>query len=351
MSSNNVLSVRDLAVAYESKAGSLRAIDGIDLDIGQNEFLAVVGESGCGKSTLGLTIIGLLPEKSRIVSGSITYKNVDLVKLPPKKALQYRGTEIGMIFQEPLTSLNPVYKVGLQIAEAISIRNLRRSQLNNPVIGSDSESEAKKVTKIPRFRQKIPNELKSEIIDWLNLVRIPDPEQILDRYAFELSGGMRQRVVIAMALSQEPSLLVADEPTTALDVTTQAQVLKLMKELMDKVKTSIVLVTHDFAVASQVADRVVVMYAGKIVEDAEIHNIFSSPLHPYTKGLFSCIPSGSKRESSLKAIPGSIPNLMYPPRGCRFAPRCQYVMDVCQVNAPPFIQKQQNQKVACFLYE
>jgi oligopeptide/dipeptide ABC transporter ATP-binding protein len=193
-------------------------------------------------------------------------------------------------------------------------------------------------------------ELRNEVIDWLKLVRIADPEQVINRYPFELSGGMMQRIMIAMALSEEPELLIADEPTTALDVTTQAQVLRLMKELMDKVRTSILLVTHDLAVASQVADRVVVMYAGEIVESGEVDDLFAEPLHPYTRGLLYCIPTGSKDDSELKPIPGSVPDLTKYNPGCKFANRCPHAMNVCIERRPQLLEAKKNHLVACFLY-
>ncbi len=347
--------MQDLTIAYKTELGNLRALDHVNLSIGENQLVAVVGESGCGKSTLALSIIGLLSRPPAVVeSGSIEYKDVDLLSINKTKMREYRGTEIAMIFQEPLTSLNPVYRVGDQIAEAIMIRDLRKAKLAD-LPQSDFMQKAFKVTtpkvsRFPRFRRRIPQELKEEIIDYLKLVRIADPEQVLDRYPFELSGGMRQRIMIAMALSQKPALLVADEPTTALDVTTQAQVLKLMKELMVEVNTSILLITHDLAVASQVADRVIVMYAGDVVEDASVYDLFSDPLHPYTKGLLSCIPSGSKDETVLKPIPGSVPNLMNPPVGCKFASRCPNVMEVCRERPPKLLEVKPNHRVACFLY-
>jgi peptide/nickel transport system ATP-binding protein len=353
-----LVNVLDLSIVYQTEAGRLRALNHVDLSIGEKELVAVVGESGCGKSTLALSIIGLLSRPPAVVeSGAIEYRNVNLLAIPPKRMRQYRGTEIAMIFQEPLTSLNPVYRIGDQIAEAIVIRDLRKSDHDDHDLEqSEFMQKTYKVTtpgvsRFPRLRRGgIPKDLRNEIIQYLKLVRIADPEQVLDRYPFELSGGMRQRIMIAMALSQKPALLVADEPTTALDVTTQAQVLKLMKELMTEVNTSILLITHDLAVASQVADRVIVMYAGDVVEDANVYDLFSDPLHPYTKGLLSCIPSGSKDESSIKPIPGSVPNLMMLPQGCKFASRCPYVMERCKKEMPELSQGKPNHKVACYLY-
>jgi len=258
-----------------------------------------------------------------------------------------------MIFQEPLTSLSPVYRVEQQIAEAIAIREMRKAGHR---ISSDLMQEAYKTNssvKPSRFRKfhgKISADLRNEVIEYLKLVRIPDPEQVLDRYPFELSGGMTQRVMIAMALSQEPALLIADEPTTALDVTTQAQVLKLMKELIKKVRTSILLVTHDLAVASQVADRVIVMYAGEIAEDADVHSLFSEPLHPYTNGLLSCIPSGFKDDSELRPISGSLPDLGLRSIGCKFAPRCPRAMQMCTTKRPTSVSVDKTRNVSCFLY-
>lgn len=350
-----LLNIQDLTVAYESRSGSITAVDHVNLELYRNEFLAVVGESGCGKSTLGLSVIGLLPKPpAKILGGSIRYKDTDLLRLGGNKIREYRGTEIAMIFQEPLTSLSPVYKVGEQIAEAILVRAMRKggqSDVESDVMQRTYKRNSSQARRSTRFRHKIPPDLREDVIHYLKLVRIADPDQVLDRYPFELSGGMTQRVMIAMALSQEPALLVADEPTTALDVTTQAQVLKLMKELINKVKTSILLVTHDLAVASQVADRVVVMYAGEIAEDADVIGLFSRPLHPYTLGLLSCIPSGYKGEGDLKPISGSLPDLRSPPVGCKFAPRCPHVMEICTKQRPHLVHQGKSQKVSCFLYD
>lgn len=357
-STENLVSVSDLTIVYRSEAGDLKALDHISLGIGEKQLIAIVGESGCGKSTLALSIIGLLTRPPAIVqSGSIDYRNVNLLAIAPKKMRQYRGTEIAMIFQEPLTSLNPVFPVGEQIAEAIMIRDLRKSKSGfDPTTQSDFMQKTykvstPKVSRLPQVRRrKLSGEMKDEVIGYLRLVRIADPEQVLERYPFELSGGMRQRIMIAMALSQKPALLVADEPTTALDVTTQAQVLKLMRELMTEVSTSILLITHDLAVASQVADRVIVMYAGDVVEDANVYDLFANPLHPYTKGLLSCIPTGAKDETVIKPIPGNVPNLRNLPEACKFASRCPFVMEVCKHKSPKLVEVQPDHKVECFLY-
>jgi len=356
-SSEGLLSIKDLTIVYESKNQRLVALDHTTIEIEKNSLIAVVGESGCGKSTLALAIIGLLAiPPAKIDSGEIDYKSVNLVGLKEKERRQYRGTEIAMIFQEPLTSLNPVYKVGDQIAEAIVVREQRKG--GQPV---DSDIEVMQKTyrvnapdfpsRLPRIRRgALAKLLREETLDALKRVRIADPEQVIDRYPFELSGGMRQRVMIAMALAQKPALLIADEPTTALDVTTQAQVLKLMKLLMNEVNTSILLITHDLAVASQVADRIVVMYAGDVVEDAGVYDMFTEPMHPYSKGLLSCIPSGSKEKTRLKPIPGSVPNLAIEQVGCKYASRCPNVMNICSTKRPRLIEAKPKHKVACFLY-
>lgn len=354
----SLITVNELSITYQFRNATLKAVNSVSLVIGEKEFLAVVGESGCGKSTLALSMIGLLPRKvAKITGGSIVYKGTDLVALKDNELRKYRGTEIAMIFQEPLTSLNPVYRIGDQMAEAIAIRDSRKGDGGTEDIASKSEvmqevhrTDEINVSRLPKRGKRVSSQLWKEAVEALKLVRIPDPEQVIERYPFELSGGMRQRVMIAMALSQRPKLLVADEPTTALDVTTQAQVLKLMKELTAQVSTSIMLITHDLAVASQVADRVVVMYAAEVVEDADVFSLFSEPLHPYTKGLLSCIPTGSKDDTNLQPIPGSVPDLVNPPVGCRYASRCPYVMDVCKTKEPELIEVKPKHKVACYLY-
>ncbi|MGA3109282.1 MAG: ABC transporter ATP-binding protein [Candidatus Bathyarchaeia archaeon] len=349
-----LITVRDLTVNYASRGGAVTALDRVSLDIKENELLGVVGESGCGKSTLALAMIGLLPiPPARVQNGAIEFKGIDLVQLGPTRMREYRGTQIAMIFQEPLSSLNPVYKIGDQIAEAITIKKMREeghSTVDSEIMQKTHKIVPPRASKHSFTKRKINAETKEDTIAALKLVRIPDPDQMIDRYPFELSGGMRQRVMIAMALSQEPALLIADEPTTALDVTTQAQVLKLMKELMDKVKTSILLITHDLAVACQVADRVAVMYAGDIVETSNVYDLFSKPLHPYTQGLLSCLPTGSKRKIVLKPIPGSVPDLRTPIIGCKYESRCTYAMKSCSEKKPQLIGVEADHRVACYLH-
>jgi peptide/nickel transport system ATP-binding protein len=357
VSDQPLLSIKNLTISYETKSGTLLAVDRTNLNIGKNTFIAVVGESGCGKSTLALSIIGLLlSPPAKVNSGIMEYKSIDLLGLDEKQRRGYRGTEIAMIFQEPLTSLNPVYRVGDQIAEAVMVREVRKgtgsiSSTDTDVMQKMYSTKASYLpSRLPKPRHGLAKRLRNEIIQALKLVRIADAEQVIDRYPFELSGGMRQRIMIAMALAEKPALLVADEPTTALDVTTQAQVLKLMKELMKEVQTSILLITHDLAVASQVADRIVVMYAGDVVEDANVYDFFSEPLHPYSQALLACIPSGSKDKNPLKAIPGTVPDLRKPLIGCKFASRCPHVMKVCYDKSPSLIETKSNHRVACFLY-
>ncbi len=350
----NLVTLQNLTVTYQTQPDTIVALDNVSLDIRKNELLAVVGESGCGKSTLALSVIGLLPQPvAKAVSGSIMYRGVDLLSLDQQQMREYRGTEIAMIFQEPLSSLNPVYRVGDQLAEAVTVRESRENRdptTHTYTTNSSYKTNSRRHPRSPALRLHMSSAMRSEIIDALKLVRIPDPDQVIDRYPFELSGGMRQRVMIAMCLSQRPALLIADEPTTALDVTTQAQVLKLMKELMDEVKATVLLITHDLAVASQVADRVAVMYAGQVVEEADVYNLYSEPLHPYTQGLLACVPTGSKNRSEIKPIPGSIFDLRKRPIGCRFAPRCNYAMTVCAEREPALLEVKPNHKVACFLY-
>lgn len=352
MEKDIVVDVKDLSVVYRSSLGNVRALDNVNIGVGENKLVAVVGESGCGKSTLALSIIRLLPTPpAEVESGRILLKGIDLLELEENEMRKYRGTEIAMIFQEPLSSLNPVYTVGEQVAEAIAVRESRIQRPLDRVYSYD-----KPVVKASPWRRfsklgikRGYNEYAHEVIETLKLVRIPDSEHVLNRYPFELSGGMRQRIMIAMALSERPSLLIADEPTSAIDVTTQAQVLKLMKNLMDEIKTSILLITHDLAVASQVADELAVMYAGDLVEFGDIYEIFSEPIHFYTKGLLSCIPSNFKDDQKLQSIPGTVFDLRSIPTGCKFAPRCPVAKSICHKKRPALRKVSKSHFVACEL--
>jgi len=350
-----VLSVEHLSVDYQIATGLVRAVDDVSLTIPTGRVVGIVGETGCGKSTLAQAIPRLLPEPpARIASGRIVFRGTDLVGVPARRLPMVRGTGIGMIFQEPLNSLNPAIRVYDQLAEAVLIRRWREAGilpsfrggpepfdyshrplprpsevLSKPVVPSGPVAEG------PRRRLPGRSEVRKEVLEFLRLVRIQDPETILDRYPHELSGGMRQRIMIAMALSERPSLLIADEPTSALDVTIQAQVLTLMKELIDEAHASILFISHDFGVIAEIADDLGVMYAGRLVELGPVAEVFRSPRHPYTRGLLRAIPERYKSDGPLAAIPGSVPNLARLPTGCRYHPRCPLAREVCRVDPPP----------------
>ncbi|MGP8070004.1 MAG: ABC transporter ATP-binding protein [Candidatus Bathyarchaeia archaeon] len=330
MTTGKLLEIEGLHISYESLGGDVRALEDVALQIEPGEFVAVVGESGSGKSTLALSIIGLLPSRAR-GRGKILYKGVNLTELSKKEWVKYRGLEIGMIFQEPMTSLNPIEKVARQLSETIE----GSSRL--PATGHGDQPKGKDAT-------------REEALRWLRMVRISDPESAAERYPFQLSGGMMQRVMIAMALSLGPSLLLADEPTTALDVTTQAQILKLMKSLIDELNTSILLITHDLGVAAQVADRVIVLYAGEVVEEGPAIQVFSNPLHPYTKGLLKCYPKSAAATARLETITGSVPDLKQEIMGCKFADRCPSVRENCKGKKTRYIEVESNHYARCTLF-
>lgn len=323
-----ILDVDNLKVYFHTKKGDSKAVDGNHFSMYEKETLAIVGESGCGKSVTAMSILGLMAEPGEIMPDSkIQYTgngyDVDLSKASDEKLREVRGNEISMIFQEPMTALNPVYTVGDQIAENIRIHE------------NVSDEEVKKRT-----------------IELLGKVGISRPDQVINNYPFQLSGGMCQRVMIAMALSCNPKLLIADEPTTALDVTIQAQILKLMNQLKDETGTSIMLITHDLGVVAQVADWVNVMYAGKVVESAEVRELFKNPKHPYTTGLMSSMPSLAEEAGTrLNVIEGTVPNPVYLPKGCYFADRCTKCMDKCLESQPPLVHLGNGHTVSCFLYE
>ena len=321
-----MLEIRGLKVHFNTEEGVLRAVDGVDLGIDAGETLGVVGESGCGKSVTALTIMRLLPmPPGRIVAGEIRWRGNDLVKAGDDVLRALRAREIAMIFQEPMTSLNPVYSVGEQIAEVV------------------------------RLHKKLGRkEAIEHAVEMLRLVHIPHPQARVNDYPHQFSGGMRQRVMIAMALSCSPKLLIADEPTTALDVTIQAQILDLMTELKEKMGMAIMLITHAMGVVAETAQRVVVMYAGNVIEEADVGELFRGPLHPYTQGLIRSIPRidlAATHKQRLEAIGGTVPSLIDPPPGCRFAARCRFARDECLTAMPPLIEVSPGHKVACVLHQ
>ena len=321
MSQNTVLEIKDLAVELYSEKGPLPVIDKVNLSIKEGEIVGVVGESGCGKSMLASAIMNLLNSPAQIAAGTIFYEGQDMTTLSSKEFQKIRGNEISMIFQEPMTSLNPLMKVGKQIEEAI------------------------------KAHEKVSNtELKERAIAAIRDVGIPQPEKVYHDIPSRLSGGMRQRIMIAMALVCHPKLLICDEPTTALDVTIQAQILRLIKKLRDETNTAVIFISHDMGVIYQMVDRVVVMYAGQFVESAPCKKLFEKPLHPYTIGLQNAIPQINKLQSSLQDIPGSVPMLDNLPDGCLFAPRCPFAKSECFTKKVP-LKHYGDHDVRCLLVD
>lgn len=316
-----ILEVSGLKTHFLDRKGSVPAVDGVDFILRKGETLGIVGESGCGKSVTSMSILHLLPPKGRIVDGTIRFKGRDITHLSPAEMSKLRGKEIAMIFQEPMTSLNPVYTVGWQIIEMIR----------------QHENISKK-------------EARERAIEMLRLVNIPAPEKRVDEYPHELSGGMRQRVMIAMALSCNPELLIADEPTTALDVTIQAQILDLMRNLKKTLNTSIMMITHDLGVVAEMSDYVLVMYAGMVMEYCDVKSLFADPLHPYTQGLMKALPRMGEPQEKLYVIDGTVPSLYDLPSGCRFWPRCPNATALCRQQMPGLFDVN-GRKVRCFLYD
>ena len=321
-----LLEVKNLKTYFYTEDGTVRAVDGVNFDVYPGEVVGLVGESGCGKSVTSLSIMRLISKPGKVEEGEILLDGADLLKLSEKEMTKVRGNRISMIFQQPQTALNPVFKVGDQIAEVLSIHQ-----------NFGKEAGYKRA------------------IEMLTLVGIPDAERRVEAYPHELSGGMAQRVMIAMALACLPELLIADEPTTALDVTIQAQILDLIRELRKNMGTSVILITHDLGVVAEMCERVAVMYAGEIVEQAEVQDLFDKPLHPYTLGLIGSIPILGEIKERLEVIPGSVPNLVNLPPGCRFAPRCQarikHGLDICTETKPDLIEARDNHFVRCWLYQ
>jgi peptide/nickel transport system ATP-binding protein len=321
---DTLLDIKGLKTWFKTDDGMVRAVDGVDLHIDRGETLGVVGESGCGKTVTARSVLKLIDmPPGRFEAGQILWQGRDLIPLSQDEMDKIRAREIAIIFQEPMTSLNPVYTVGQQIAEVLQQHE-----------------------KLSR-KQAIQG-----AVEMLRLVNIPNPQKRVHDYPHQFSGGMRQRVMIAMAMSCKPKLLIADEPTTALDVTIQAQILELMQEMKDKLGMSVMLITHAMGVVAETCQRVVVMYAGKVVEEAPVEALFRNPRHPYTQGLIRSIPRvdrAAEHKDRLEAIPGSVPSLLHPPTGCRFASRCKYAMDVCVRGMPPLKEVGPGHRVACVL--
>jgi len=317
-----LLEVRGLKTYFETETGVTRSVDGVSFAIQRGEVLGVVGESGCGKSVTSYSVMGLVETPGRIVGGEIWFEGMDLTKLSKRELKKLQGDAMSMIFQEPLTSLNPLLTVGLQISENIMLHQAAGKR-----------------------------QAKQRSIEMLRKVGIPRPEAVFRSYPHELSGGMRQRVMIAIALSCNPKLLIADEPTTALDVTIQAQILRLMQELREETGASILIITHDLGVIAEMADRVIVMYAGEVVEEADVYELFRAPKHPYTLGLIRSTPSMEQSRAELESIPGTVPAPSRMPEGCRFHPRCNYATKRCASQAPPLLELPSGTKARCWLHE
>jgi oligopeptide/dipeptide ABC transporter ATP-binding protein len=322
----SLIQIHNLSSQFLTSKGILKAVDGIDFSIDKGETLGLVGESGCGKSVTSLSILRLLPSPPcKIVSGSIVFKGKDILKLPESELRKIRGNEISMIFQEPMTSLNPVYTVGDQLMEVLKL-HLKKNRRESLEIA----------------------------LSFLDIVNIPDPVRRMKEFPHQLSGGMRQRIMIAMALCCNPAFLIADEPTTALDVTIQSKILELLLSLKEKFGLSILFVTHDLGIISQIAQKVIVMYMGKIIEGGDVKKIFENPLHPYTRGLLKSIPFKGKNHehpNRLKTIGGTLPDPFKMPSGCHFEPRCDNKMKICKEKFPDEYYPEKGHRVRCFLYK
>jgi len=318
----HLLEVDNLKMYFHTEDGIVHAVDGVSYTLDRGETLGVVGESGSGKSVTAMTIMGLIPmPPGKIHGGSVKYRGKSLLDMSEEEMQHVRGNDIAMIFQDPMTSLNPVYKIGKQVGEGLRLHR-----------GYSKEEALKRATEL------------------LDLVGIPEPEKRVNEYPHQFSGGMRQRVMIAMALACDPDILIADEPTTALDVTIQAQILALMEDIRNRRNTGILLITHDLGVVAETCSRVIVMYAGNIVEEAPVKELFANPQHPYTEGLIASVPRLGKRLHRLPSIPGSVPDLSVMPEGCRFAPRCKYAQDSCKQKLPELQTVAEGHRCACPFY-
>lgn len=317
-----LLEVENLKTEFSTSKGSLTAVNDVSFHVNQGETLCIVGESGCGKSMTLMSIMRLLATNGSITNGSVSFQGKNLNLLSEEEMRKVRGNDISMIFQEPLTALNPVFTIGYQLKEAI----LNHRKMSN-------------------------KEAVKQSIELLNQVGIPEPKERMAQYPHELSGGMRQRVMIAMALACEPKLLLADEPTTALDVTIQSQILELIDDLKDKFNMGVLLITHDMGVVAEIADRVNVMYAGEIIEEGYVKDVFNNPKHPYTQGLLHSVPNVDNPERELESIPGTLPSLDDPISGCKFHPRCKFAMDICKGKKPESYEINATHKTSCWLYD
>jgi len=318
---SKLLEINNLKTHFFTESGVVPSVDDVSFDVNRGEIVAIVGESGSGKSVTSLSIMKLLEKTGKIVGGKIIFQGQDISKFNEAKMRKLRGDEIAMIFQEPLTSLNPVFTVGNQMMEPIKLH----LKMNN-------------------------KEAKNKCIEMLNKVGIPRADKVFDSFPHSLSGGMRQRVMIAMALSCNPKLLIADEPTTALDVTIQAQILNLIRDIVEDFDTSVLFITHDLGVVAEMADRVVVMYAGQIVEHTDVFTLFKNPKHPYTQGLINSTPKINELYEELVSVPGTVPNPLHYPKGCRFADRCQFAMKQCKEYEPEYITDENQHSVKCWLH-
>ena len=320
----NILEVKNLVTAFDTESGRIRAVDEVSFAIKKQQTLGIVGESGCGKSVTALSIMRLLPKPAGIIeSGQILFNGVDLVQLPADEMHEIRGKRISMVFQEPMTSLNPVHRIGKQLGEVYRLH----------------------------FTDMSDDEIRQASLELLQKVGIPEPEQRLEEYPHQISGGMRQRVMIALALACKPDILIADEPTTALDVTIQAQILDLMKGLQSETGMAVMFITHDLGVIAETCEEVVVMYAGKVAETASATDLFKNPKHPYTQGLLDSIPRlETRRKTKLNIIEGMVPSLYEIPSGCRFRNRCPHAMEICAGDPPPLKSVGANHLAACYLY-
>ena len=305
-----VLSVKNLVTHFFIRDGEVSAVDGVSLHVNKGETVAIVGESGCGKSVTALSMLRLISSPpGKILSGNVIFDGKDILKMKHNQLRKIRGKGIALILQEPMSSLNPSWTIGRQIMEAV--------ELNQGLRGKEARDKA---------------------LEMLRLVRIPAPESRMNNYPHELSGGMKQRVMIAIALACRPKVLIADEPTASLDVTIQAQILELMKQLKEEIGTTLILITHDLGVVAEMADRVTIMYAGQVMENADVFSIFHNPAHPYTNGIVRTVMDLKDKNSRLEVIPGDPPNLLKPPSGCRFNPRCQYAKEICRSQVPQYQQ-------------